>query len=73
MAISRETKGWKDSLTTRDDNPYEIHEEKIAPEVIGFWSAVCQVLVVVIEQAGRIIENIAVNLAKRDHCLDWIS
>lgn len=51
-------------LTARDDNPNEVHKEEVEPEIVGFWSAINQVLMVIIEHAGRIVENIAIYLAK---------
>lgn len=42
-------------LTARNDNPDEIHEEEIEPEVICLRSAVCQALVIVVKHAGGIV------------------
>jgi len=60
-------------LTAWDDDPDEVHEEKVAPEIVGFRPTICQVLVVMVEHAGGIVENIAINLAKGHNCLQWIS
>jgi hypothetical protein len=57
-------------LTARYDNPDEVHEEEVKPEVICFRSAVCQVLVIVIEHARSIVENVAVYLTQGDHSLE---
>lgn len=37
------------TLTARNDNPDEVHEEKVEPEVIGLGAAVGQVFVVMVE------------------------
>lgn len=60
-------------LTAWNDNPDEVHEEKVAPEIVGFRPTVCQVLVVMIEHAGGIVENVAIYLAEGHHCLQRIS
>lgn len=43
------------ALTTRDDNPNEIHEDIVAPEIVGFGSAVCKALMIVIEHASCVV------------------
>ena len=50
------------ALTTWYHNPDEIHEEIIYPEVIRFWPTIRQALGVMIEHAGSIIKNVAINL-----------
>lgn len=62
--VSRRNKSSTEYLTTRNHNPYEVHEEKVKPEIIGFRSAISQILVVVIEHARSIVEDIAIYLAK---------
>jgi hypothetical protein len=57
------------TLTARYDNPDEVHEEEVKPEVVCFRSAVCQVLVIVIEHARSIVENVAIYLTQGDHSL----
>lgn len=60
-------------LTAWDDDPDEVHEEIISPEVVRFWSAVCKTFVVVIEHACSVIEDVAVYLAKRDQGLQRVT
>ena len=50
------------TLTARYDNPDEVHEDKVKPEIVCFRSAVCQILVIVVEHARSIVENVAVYL-----------
>jgi hypothetical protein len=57
-------------LTARYDNPDEVHEEEVKPEVVCFRSAVCQVLVIVVEHARSKVENVAVYLTQGDHSLE---
>ena len=42
-------------LTARDDNPDKVHEEVVAPEIVGFGPAVSKALVIVIEHAGCVV------------------
>jgi hypothetical protein len=56
-------------LTAWNDNPDEIHEKEIKPEIVSLGSAIRHVFVVMIEQAGSVIENKAIYLAKGNHCL----
>ena len=57
------------SLTTRYNNPDEVHEEIVEPEVVRLWPAVRETLVVMIKHAGSIVQNVAIYLPKRDHRL----
>ena len=58
------------TLTARYDNPDEVHEEEVKPKVVCFRSAVCQVLVIVVEHARSVVENVAVYLTQGDHSLE---
>jgi hypothetical protein len=58
------------TLTARYDNPDEVHEEEVKPEVVCFRSAVCQVLVIVVEHARSIVENVAVYLTQGKDSLE---
>ena len=49
-------------LTSRDNNPDEIHEEIVAPEIVGFRATIRKPLVVVVKHARRVVQNIAVDL-----------
>lgn len=51
-------------LTARNDNPNEVEENEVKPEIVSFWSAVGQILVVIIKHAGRVVENITIYLPK---------
>ena len=59
-------------LTTRYDNPYEVEEEVVGPEVVGFWSEVGSVVEVMVEKASGIVEYIAVYLTEGDQSLQRI-
>lgn len=67
MGVSR------DRHTARYDDPDEVHEEEIEPEIIRFWSAIDQIFVVQFEEVGGVIKNVAVNLAQRDDSLERIA
>jgi hypothetical protein len=50
-------------LTTGDNNPDEVHEEVVAPEVIWLWSAIGETSVVVVKHASGVVEYVTVYLA----------
>lgn len=54
------------TLTSRNDNPEKVHEEVVAPEVVGLWSRVGDAQVVVVEHAGGVVQDVAVDLANGD-------
>ena len=56
-------------LTCWYHNPNKVHEEVVAPKVIRFRPAIIKALVVEVEHAGSIIEDVAVELTEGDHCL----
>lgn len=60
-------------LTRGNNNPNEVHEEVIAPEIVWFGSAVRQPGVVMVKHAGRIVEHITVELAGRDDRLEGMT
>jgi len=60
-------------LTAWEDHPDEIHKEIITPEIQKLRSAVCNLLVIVIEHACSIVEDQAVNLAHADDNLQRVS
>jgi hypothetical protein len=47
----------REELTARENHPDEVHEEVVTPEIEKFWPRICDVLVVVIEHAGGIVED----------------
>ena len=59
------------ALTARNHHPDEVDKEEVEPEEVGFRPGVADILVVQIEQAGGVVEDQAVYLAKRDNGLDW--
>lgn len=56
--------------TEGNDDPDKIHQEIIHPEVIGFRAAVGPLVDVVIEEAGGVIQRIAVEMAHADNHLE---
>lgn len=60
-------------LTSRNDNPEEVHEEVVSPVVVGLRSGVRNAEVVVVEQTGSVIQDVAVDLTKRDHSLQRVT
>jgi hypothetical protein len=55
------------------DNPDEVHEDEVEPEIVCFRTTVAEVFVVVVEQACGVVEDVSVNLPDRDDCLDRIA
>lgn len=64
---------WSRRLTSRNNHPKEVHQEVITPEVQEFWSAVNDTLVVVIEHAGCVVQDDAVELASADDHLKRVA
>lgn len=60
-------------LTAWNDNPDKIHEKEVEPEIVSFRPAIRQILVVMIEHAGSVVENQAVNLAEGNQGLERMS
>jgi hypothetical protein len=56
-----------------DDNPEGVHEDEVSPVVRGFGARVCDVEDVVIEHGGRVVEDVAVELAERDDELQRVA
>lgn len=56
--------------TPWNDNPKCIHEHKVSPEIERLRARIAHVKNVMIEHAGRIIQNIAIYLAERDKSLE---
>ena len=50
-------------LTAWENHPDEVHEEIVEPKVKELWTAIGNLFVVVVEHAGGIIEDEAVNLS----------
>lgn len=59
--------------TERDDDPEEVHEEVVAPKVVGLGPAVGNVKDVMVEHAGGVVEDVAVELAQRDDDLQGVT
>jgi hypothetical protein len=60
-------------LTARENHPNEVHEEVVSPEVQKLGSRVRDLRVVVIEHAGCVVENQAVDLAHADDDLEGVA
>ena len=60
-------------LTRRDNDPDEVHEEIVEPEVESLWSAVCDISVVMVEGVGCIVEDQSIHLANADDDLERVS
>lgn len=52
-----------DWLTRWNYNPDEVHREVVYPEIIRLWPAVRNTMGVVVNQAGRIVQHVAVQMA----------
>lgn len=59
--------------TERDDDPEEVHEEVVAPKVVGLGPAVGNVKDVMVEHAGGVVEDVAVELAQGDDDLQGVT
>lgn len=60
-------------LTAWENHPNEVHEEVISPKVEKFRSRVRDLSVIVIEHAGCIVEDQAVDLAYADDDLERVA
>jgi hypothetical protein len=60
-------------LTAREHHPDEVHEEIVAPEVQELGARVRDLRVVVVEHAGCVVEDQAVDLADADDDLERVS
>lgn len=60
------------SLTQRNHNPDEIHQEIIDPKVIRLRSAVRSSVDVMVEKAGRIIQGVTVKVTHANDQLEWM-
>jgi hypothetical protein len=62
-----------DHQPTGDDDPEGVHENEVAPVVRGLGARVRNVEDVVVEHGGSVVEDIAVELAKRDNELEGVA
>lgn len=56
-----------------DDDPEEVHQDKVAPVVGCLGAGVGDVEDVVVEQGRRVIQDVAVELAERDNELERVA
>ena len=56
-----------------DDDPDEVHEDKVEPVVESFRARIDDTLVIFLKQAGRIVEDISVYLSGCHQRLQWVS
>ena len=63
----------KPGLTARDSNPDKVHEAIVAPEVVGFGPTIRDTLVVMVEHACCIVEDITIYLTNGHQCLERMS
>ena len=57
----------------RNDDPEEVHENEVAPVVGCLRASVRDVEDVMVEQRGRVVQNIAVELTERDDQLQGVA
>jgi hypothetical protein len=62
-----------DHQPSRDDDPEGVHQDEVAPVVRGLGTRVCDVEDVVVEHGGRVVENVAIELAERDDELQRVA
>lgn len=63
----------KSGLTGRHNDPNEIQEEVIAPEVVSLWPTVGQTIEIMIKHASGIIEDIPVDVSDRHNDLKRVT
>ena len=51
------------ALTAWNNDPDEVHEEIVNPEIIRFWSAITKTLMIEVEHACGVVEDVSVDLA----------
>ena len=56
-----------------DDDPEGVHQHEVAPVVGGLGAGVGNVEDVVVEQRGRVVEDVTVELAQRDDELQGVA
>lgn len=56
-----------------NDDPEGVHEDKVAPVVGGLGAGVGDIEDVVVEQRGRVVQHIAVELTERDNELQRVA
>lgn len=59
--------------TAWEDHPDEVHEEIVKPEVQELRSAICDILIVVVEHASSIVKNETVDLSRRYNHLERVA
>ena len=62
-----------EELTAREHHPDEVHKEVIPPEIQELRARVCDLLIVVVEHAGGIVEDESVDLADADDDLERVA
>jgi hypothetical protein len=60
-------------LTAGENHPNEVHEEVISPEIQKLRSRICDLRIVVIEHAGCVVEDQAIDLAYTDDDLEGVA
>jgi hypothetical protein len=70
------TDGGVDALVHQvagDDDPEGVHQHEVAPVVGGLGAGVGNIEDVVVEERGRVVENVTVELAQRDDELQRVA
>jgi hypothetical protein len=62
-----------DNQNTWEDDPESIHQDKVSPEVCCLRPRVAQIENIVVEHAGSIVQDVAVELPKGHDDLEGIS
>jgi hypothetical protein len=60
-------------LTARNDNPEEVHQEKVKPEIVPLGPAVRDVFVVEVEHGCSIVEDITIDDTEAYQTLQRVS
>lgn len=59
--------------TAGDEDPEEVHEKVVSPEIVSLRTGVCDAIEVVVEHARSVVENVAVDLTHGDNDLERVS
>jgi hypothetical protein len=59
--------------TRGDNNPDEVHQKVIQPKIIRLRSGIWSPVDILVKQAGRIIQHVAVQMAHAHNDLDWVA
>ena len=63
----------KVKLTSRKDDPDEVHEKVVEPEIVSFRPAILYVMMVEVEHGCGVVQNVAIYLTKANDELERVA